>query len=139
MRLMKISMAVIDPDLNTPVRVELFNDNVGRVILVHVDGCDGNRRLTRVDREACRSAGSADTHTECISASAPPKTAQGYAVWLLIVVEVRNNESLPELPAGKVAATSFDGGITGMPILRTQTMRCQKHREDADLAKTQLH
>jgi len=139
MRLMKISMAVIDPDLNTLVRVELFNDNVGRVILIHVDGCDRNRRLTRVDGEACRPAGSADTHTECILAAVPPKTAQGYAVWLLIVVEVHNDESLAELPAGKVAATSFDRGITGVPILRNQTMRCQKHREDADLAKMQLH
>ena len=139
MRLMKISMAVIDPDLNTLVRVELFNDNVGRVILIHVDGCDRNRRLTRVDGEACRPAGSADTHTECILAAVPPKTAQGYAVWLLIVVEVHNDESLAELPAGKVAATSFDRGITGVPILRNQTMRCQKHREDADLVKTQLH
>ena len=136
---MKISMAVIDPDLNTLVRVELFNDNVGRVILIHVDGCDRNRRLTRVDGEACRPAGSADTHTECILAAVPPKTAQGYAVWLLIVVEVHNDESLAELPAGKVAATSFDRGITGVPILRNQTMRCQKHREDADLVKTQLH
>ena len=139
MRLMKISMAVIDPDLNTLVRVELFNDNVGRVILIHVDGCDRNRRLTRVDGEACRPAGSADTHTECILAAVPPKTAQGYAVWLLIVVEVHNDESLAELPAGKVAATSFDRGITGVPILRNQTLRCQKHREDADLVKTQLH
>ena len=139
MRLMKISMAVIDPDLNTLVRVELLNDNVGRVILIHVDGCDRNRRLTRVDGEACRPAGSADTHTECILAAVPPKTAQGYAVWLLIVVEVHNDESLAELPASKVAATSFDRGITGVPILRNQTMRCQKHREDADLVKTQLH
>jgi hypothetical protein len=131
---------VIEPDLNALLGVGLLNDDVGRVVLVHVEGCDDDGRLDRVDgKKAYRPARSADTHSKYILATVPPENPQSYAFWLLIVVKICNDESLPETLAGDVTTIRLGRWRTDAPMLRKKAARCQKQRQEADLEETTLH
>ncbi len=125
MRLTKSSMPVVEPNLNAFLGVALLDDNVRRTVLVHVDGCDYNLRLIGFEGEqAYIPPRIADAHTKHILAIVLPETHEGYAVWLLVVIEIRIDESLAETLAGGVATPIGSGPRSIVaPILGTKRWR----------------
>jgi hypothetical protein len=105
---MKSPVPVIEPDLNARLGEALLDDNVRCTILVHVDGRGSYRGLIGFEGEQAYSPPRiANTHTEYILTTVLPETHQGYAVWLLVVIEIRNDESLAEMVNGEVATISL--------------------------------
>jgi hypothetical protein len=69
-----------------------------------------------------------------------PETHQGYAVWLLVVVEICNDESLTEALSGEVATPIGPGRRSpDAPMLGKKEGRRQRQCQEADLEKAKLH